>query len=92
MASQSPGSNKTTIYIKIDVSTAILLSSSGKSKNKIASFLYNFNDCRLMKICWVYWDFRAEEGGVDYRNVIENLNFLSTVRLIVDKLNISSIK
>ncbi len=32
--------------------------------------------------------FRAEEGGVDYRNVLENLNSLSTLRLIADKLNI----
>jgi hypothetical protein len=30
--------------------------------------------------------FRAEEGGVDYRNALENLNFLLT--LISDKLNI----
>jgi hypothetical protein len=32
--------------------------------------------------------FRAEEGGVNYRNVLENLNFLSALRAIADKLNI----
>jgi hypothetical protein len=35
--------------------------------------------------------FRAEEGGEDYRNVLENLNFLSTLRLIADILNIISL-